>query len=249
MSVVIQPDAPGCSPLPGTKEELDKITQHVSRTWLTALLCPTGQQVLDQLPKSSVAHFACHGVQDASEPLNSGLMLSDGRLKVLEIMKKDDRDMDSRERGMSLAFLSACETAKGDRATPDEVMHLAASLMFAGFHSVVATMWTMQDFDGPKVADGFYEHLFKEIKISSPKLCPNFDPSPRMSDPGPGDNSMLYKPGLECDHSRHPDVYERREDERDNVDFEICGGEQMKVGHHGKADADLREVAEEASYK
>ncbi|KAJ7237411.1 aromatic di-alanine and tetratricopeptide repeat-containing protein [Mycena rebaudengoi] len=178
MSVVIQPDAPGCSPLPGTEEELDKITRHVSSTWLTALPRPTGQQVLDQLSKSSVAHFACHGIQDASEPLNSGLMLSDGRLKVLEIMGKDDREGDSRKRGMSLAFLSACETAKGDSATPDEVMHLAASLMFAGFHSVVATMWTMQDFDGPNVADGFYEHIFRGCAPNStPPVLPDLKKS------------------------------------------------------------------------
>ena len=45
---------------------------------------------------------------------------------------------------MSLAFLSACETAKGDSKTPDEAIHLAATLLFqlfAGFRGVVATMW------------------------------------------------------------------------------------------------------------
>jgi CHAT domain-containing protein len=42
---------------------------------------------------------------------------------------------------MSLAFLSACETAKGDEGTPDEAMHLAAAVLFAGFRGVVATMW------------------------------------------------------------------------------------------------------------
>ncbi|KAJ7913657.1 CHAT domain-containing protein [Mycena leptocephala] len=178
MTVAIEPEAPGCSVLPGTKAELDKITRHVPTTWLTALHRPTGTQVLRQLAKSSVVHFACHGVQDASEPLHSGLMLSDGRLKVLEIMKEDDRDTDSRKRGMSLAFLSACETATGDRATPDEVMHLAASLMFAGFHSVVATMWTIQDLDGPKVADGFYEHLFKECAANfTPPILPDLKKS------------------------------------------------------------------------
>ncbi|KAJ7824828.1 CHAT domain-containing protein [Mycena leptocephala] len=167
MTVAIEPEAPGCS-----------ITRHVPTTWLTALHRPTGTQVLRQLAKSSVAHFACHGVQDASEPLHSGLMLSDGRLKVLEIMKEDDRDTDWRKRAMSLAFLSACETATGDRATPDEVIHLAASLMFAGFHSVVATMWTIQDLDGPKVADGFYEHLFKECAAYfTPPILPDLKKS------------------------------------------------------------------------
>jgi CHAT domain-containing protein len=39
------------------------------------------------------------------------------------------------------AFLSACETAKGDHDYADEAVHLAASMLFAGFKSVIATMW------------------------------------------------------------------------------------------------------------
>jgi CHAT domain-containing protein len=42
---------------------------------------------------------------------------------------------------LSLAFLSACETAKGDNGTPDEAMHLAGVMLFAGFRSVIGTMW------------------------------------------------------------------------------------------------------------
>ncbi|KAJ7429950.1 hypothetical protein B0H11DRAFT_2140190 [Mycena galericulata] len=41
-------------------------------------------------------------------------------------------------------------------------MHLAATLLFAGFGGVVATMWRMDDGDGPKIADAFYEYLFKD---------------------------------------------------------------------------------------
>jgi CHAT domain-containing protein len=40
-----------------------------------------------------------------------------------------------------LAFLSACETAKGDNEQPDQAMHLAAAMLFSGFKSIVATMW------------------------------------------------------------------------------------------------------------
>jgi CHAT domain-containing protein len=42
---------------------------------------------------------------------------------------------------MTLAFLSACETAEDDKKVSDEAMHLAATLLFAGFRGVVATMW------------------------------------------------------------------------------------------------------------
>jgi CHAT domain-containing protein len=40
-----------------------------------------------------------------------------------------------------LAFLSACETAKGDREQPDQAIHLAATMLFVGFKSVIGTMW------------------------------------------------------------------------------------------------------------
>jgi CHAT domain-containing protein len=87
-------------------------------------------------------HFACHGVQDLKHPLDSGLLLTDGRLKVSEIMRRPEGKHPSDvKKSMSLAFLSACETAKGDNKMPDEAMHLAATLLFAGFRGVVATMW------------------------------------------------------------------------------------------------------------
>lgn len=77
------------------------------------------------------------------QPLDSGLILADGRLKVSEIMRRPenaDRKLEVKQ-SMSLAFLSACETATGHKSTPDEALHLAATLLFAGFRGVVATMW------------------------------------------------------------------------------------------------------------
>jgi CHAT domain-containing protein len=44
-------------------------------------------------------------------------------------------------KGAYLAFLGACETAKGDREQSDQAIHLAATMLFVGFKSVVATMW------------------------------------------------------------------------------------------------------------
>jgi CHAT domain-containing protein len=143
MTALIQPVTPECSNLPATKEELAKIKEKVPKEWLTSLgdTSPTTvRAALDHLRESSIVHFACHGVQDSQNPLHSGLLLSDGRLKVSELMRADNR-VESQEKMMRLAFLSACETAKGDEELPDEAMHLAATLMFAGFSGVVATMW------------------------------------------------------------------------------------------------------------
>jgi CHAT domain-containing protein len=146
MTAVIQPKAPKYSSnflaLPGTGVELNNIRSRVPSTWLTALVNPEVATTLLHLQESSIVHFACHGVQDSEQPLNSGLILADGRLKVSDIMQQEgDNSVSDVRKSMSLAFLSACETAKGDKKVPDEAMHFAATLLFAGFRGVVATMW------------------------------------------------------------------------------------------------------------
>ncbi|KAF8177479.1 CHAT domain-containing protein [Mycena galopus ATCC 62051] len=184
MMAVIQPQTENHSPLPGAREELKKITQVVPNQWLTALgdaTPATVQSVLVHLRKSSIMHFACHGTQDLEHPLDSGLILSDGRLKVSQIMQQVEGDFTSNaKKPMSLAFLSACETAKGDTAAPDESMHLATTLLFAGFSGVVGTMWAMNDLDGPKIAEKFYEHLFKNCDPdSNPLVLPDLSQAAR----------------------------------------------------------------------
>ncbi|KAJ6463666.1 CHAT domain-containing protein [Mycena vitilis] len=175
MTAVIQERVPNLPPLPGAREELERITARVPSEWLTSLgdrTPVTVETALDHLGQSSLVHFACHGVQDTEQPLDSGLVLHDGRLKVSQLMRR--RNMHDMNKPMSLAFLSACETAKGDETVPDEAMHLAATQLFAGFRGIVATMWTINDRDGPIVADTFYEHLFKDCDpVSIPPVHPD----------------------------------------------------------------------------
>jgi CHAT domain-containing protein len=129
--------------VPNTEAELNKIAERVPAQWLGSIgrtEHATKNLALTHLKISSIIHFACHGVQDLENPLDSGLELADGRVKVSEIMRETYYRAQS-SKGLSLAFLAACETGKGDDATPDEAMHLAATLLFAGFNGVVATMW------------------------------------------------------------------------------------------------------------
>jgi CHAT domain-containing protein len=142
ITAVIEPHAPNCSPLPGATAELEKIAERVPNEWLTRLINTTAETTQLHVRDSSIVHFACHGVQDLKQPLESGLILSDGRFKVSDIMCRPEGDRASDDKkSMSLAFLSACETAKGDKKVPDEAMHLAATLLFTGFRGIVATMW------------------------------------------------------------------------------------------------------------
>jgi CHAT domain-containing protein len=89
------------------------------------------------LQGANIVHLACHGIQDNDDATQSGFCLGDGRLTISKLM---ELKLD----GAFLAFLSACETAKGDKEQPDQAMHLAAAMLFTGFKSVVATMWYVQ---------------------------------------------------------------------------------------------------------
>jgi CHAT domain-containing protein len=139
---VIQAEMPGDRrlDLPFTLKELAMIEQHVPKRWLTKLGTkdePTSVgRVLSLLPDASFVHFACHGSKDLVNPLESALYLGDGDLKVSKIMQNPIQNA-------SLAFLSACETAMGDEKVPDEAIHLAATMLFAGFRGVVGTMWSV----------------------------------------------------------------------------------------------------------
>lgn len=92
------------------------------------------QDVLENLPRASILHLACHGQQDRKDPLESGFLMRDRMLTVSLLMALD------LPRAF-LAFLSACETAKGDAKQPNQVIHLAATMLFVGFKSVIGTMW------------------------------------------------------------------------------------------------------------
>jgi CHAT domain-containing protein len=94
----------------------------------------TISRVLHGLSSANFVHLACHGIQNIQDAVASGFCLGDGNLTMSELM---DLDLDH----AFLAFLSACETAKGDGNQPDQTVHLAAAMLFAGFRSVIATMW------------------------------------------------------------------------------------------------------------
>ncbi|KAF8492900.1 CHAT domain-containing protein, partial [Gautieria morchelliformis] len=155
MMVVIEPNTPGQSGLPYTIDELQRIESHVPEKDLIKFNSANVEEVVLHLPTTSIAHFACHGQQHPENPLESALMLHDGPLKVFQIMQQLTPNA-------RLAFLGACQTAMGDKTLPDEVIHLASTLLFAGFQGVVATMWSISDEDGPKVADAFYEYLYRK---------------------------------------------------------------------------------------
>ena len=89
-------------------------------------------------------------MQDIHEPLESGLCLHDGRLELLEIMKQQIPNTAS-------AFLSVCQTSEADLKVLEEVVHLTAGMLAAGYR--------ISDMHGPEFAMEFYPYLLKGERV------------------------------------------------------------------------------------
>ncbi|CAE6424666.1 unnamed protein product [Rhizoctonia solani] len=158
-----QAATPGRSPLPGTTKELAHIESHAHTSVEYTQLVDdqaTTTAVLDAMERHDWVHLACHAHQDVYDPNKSGFYLHDGTLDLASINRRSFKNK-------GLAFLSACQTATGDKVLPDEAIHLASGMLMAGYPSVIATMWSVVDEDAPFVADKVYERLMKDMKIGN----------------------------------------------------------------------------------
>ncbi|KAG2009645.1 hypothetical protein CC2G_012550 [Coprinopsis cinerea AmutBmut pab1-1] len=170
--VVVEPgeSGPSIHSLPFTLEELKMIQglvpheRHLVTRVGSAETPSDPDAILGHINTASIVHLGCHGSQDDSNPLDSSLILSGGRLSMGSLIRG------CRTSKAALAYLSACETAMGDKERPDESLSLAGTMQFAGFRSVVATMWSIHDEDAPVVADAFYRHLFRRGTAAPPDI-------------------------------------------------------------------------------
>jgi CHAT domain-containing protein len=155
--VVSQPKTPGQSLLPCTVEEAAGIcAQFPTSVTLLNDTQATVDAVFNAMGKYDWVHLACHGAQDPQSPTGSAFFLYDGRLELSRLM---DMSLARAE----LAVLSACQTAKGHDAVPEETVHLAAGMLAAGYKSVVATLWPIADKDGPILSNALYAALKRNV--------------------------------------------------------------------------------------
>lgn len=137
-----QPETPGQEALSLALEEVNKVDATVDR-------------VSGELASCSWLHFSRHGMQNSGPGVNSAFALQGGDLKLSQIaFKRSTQD---------LPYLSACHTGVclQELRLPGEAMDHAGGLQFAGFPSVIATMWGVSDKDCTIVASHTYEYLFR----------------------------------------------------------------------------------------
>jgi CHAT domain-containing protein len=139
--VIAQSQSTTNGPLPMARAEAEVINELLPPDqFIRDPIASSGMKVaeaLQSLSEVEVLHLACHGHQDQDDVLNSGFELEDGRLTLGELMKMNIINA-------RLAYLSACETCGTDETRLDEGINLAATMLFVGFKSVIATMWCVR---------------------------------------------------------------------------------------------------------
>ena len=154
--MISQPNTPGMSEIPFASLEVQKIKSLLETRGISCSTLDdekaTVHRLLEDMEHFPCIHLACHASQNMTTPLKSSIYLHDGHLELSAIMKKNLRNS-------NFAFLSACQTSKGDEKLPEEVVHLASGMLAAGYQSVVGTMWSIFDEHAPDLAEFFYENL------------------------------------------------------------------------------------------
>ncbi|KAF8598974.1 hypothetical protein BDV93DRAFT_512022 [Ceratobasidium sp. AG-I] len=119
------------------------------------------------LPTASPSHGAEFGVLVVSQESTAGLPALPGTKHELAAIQKHfgclPHSQLEKSQATPAAVLAAMEkhecTAMGDEKMPDKAIHLAAGMLVAGYPSVIATMWSIGDYDAPVVADHVYGQL------------------------------------------------------------------------------------------
>lgn len=114
------------------------------------------QQVVKQAAGRAYLHFACHGIYDWKDPLQSGLKLDDGRFTLSDLRNKEINLSTTR-----LVVLSACETGLVDViwGSAEEYFGLPAGFLLAGVPCVLSTLWPVEDLSTALLMLHFYQNV------------------------------------------------------------------------------------------
>jgi tetratricopeptide (TPR) repeat protein len=136
--------------------ELERLTGLLPGAATLRKAQATRANVLASLSTCHCLHFAGHGGQNPVDPDAAALLGYDhrenGPITIGDVAALRLRDA-------RFAFLSACDTARGNVRLPDEAVHIAGALQGAGFTTIVGTQWSIKDGLAPRVAERVYQGM------------------------------------------------------------------------------------------
>ena len=157
--LVKMPTTAGDKELINVPKEISLVEQKLQdRFQVTSLDRPKRSDVLPLLATSSMAHFACHGTADTSDPSLSQLRLRDWKTAPLDVRALLRCSL----KKLQFVYLSACETAAIKALElREESIHLSATFQMAGVPYTVATLWNIEDNLSVEIANDFYTSLIE----------------------------------------------------------------------------------------
>jgi CHAT domain-containing protein len=114
------------------------------------------------LARYRVIHIASHALLDDERPALSGIVFSTvdekGKPRESQLRLHEIYNLDLQAR---LVVLSACRTALGKEVRGEGMMGLSRGFMYAGAQSVLATLWSVDDYATAQFMSEFYRELWK----------------------------------------------------------------------------------------
>jgi CHAT domain-containing protein/tetratricopeptide (TPR) repeat protein len=107
------------------------------------------------IAERDIIHFQGHAEYDRDAPLNSRLMMADGRLTASDIFALPGLQAE-------LVTLAACESAVSEITTGDEPLGLIPAFLYAGAGAILATLWRVNQTSTAQLMKRFYEPLAGE---------------------------------------------------------------------------------------
>ncbi len=153
------------SPLPSTGDEVNFISDIFPSHTEAFLGSEATESNARTIGKTvSNIHFACHGILNEVQPLESGLVLSipekienagnNGILQAWEIFEDVRINAD-------LVTLSACETGLGKEMGGEGLIGLTRAFQYAGAKTVMSSLWSVADESTAELMKYFYKALKK----------------------------------------------------------------------------------------
>ena len=106
----------------------------------------------------SVLHLATHGLFNATRPLQSAIILSNGtQAAALTAEKLFEEPLPAR-----LVVLSACETGVGEAVAGDDFLGLPRSLYLGGASTVLSSLWPVEDRATAQFMEIFHQEARRE---------------------------------------------------------------------------------------
>ena len=146
------------SALPGSKAELEAITQTVKVQRTLAGTEATRANVLAALPDCDWLHIASHAASEAGEPLFAEILLSEtetndthSKIYAFEIFRM--------HLCAKIAILSGCETARGLFLNGEGFEGFVQAFRAAGTPSVIASLWSVDD----KITALFFQAYYQAL--------------------------------------------------------------------------------------